>query len=326
MAGIIPNVALVNNFDANGFLMSGALLRIYEAGTLNEVVAYKDSALTTGQEHPWPIVADAAGRLPMFWVDDGQYRVRLSSSDGSFIAYDIASIAAMGEASGEGGGGGGVSSEVVYQTGDLKPRYGTGVHAGFVRGNGRTIGSASSGASERAAADTQSLFEHLWAASPDAILPVSGGRGASAAADFLANKTIALPDFRGCPIVGLDDMGNSAAGRLTTATFSTSGQGPTVLGALGGSQTQTLTQAQLPAFKPAITITDPGHEHDVNNIGVALIQNVGPGAQFGVLALGNTTTEPATTGITAALTDNLGSGEGHSNVQPSRLATIYIKL
>src|SRR5690606_21344421 len=93
------------------------------------------------------------------------------------------------------------SVELLFRTGDLKQRYGTGTHSGWVRANGRTIGSASSGATERANADCEALFEHLWGA--DTNLSVSGGRGANAASDWAANKTIALPDFRDRVIVGL---------------------------------------------------------------------------------------------------------------------------
>jgi len=63
------------------------------------------------------------------------------------------------------------------------PFYGTGVRSGFVRANGRTIGSATSGATERANADAQALFEYLW--NTDANLAVSTGRGASSNADWV---------------------------------------------------------------------------------------------------------------------------------------------
>ena len=63
--------------------------------------------------------------------------------------------------------------------------------------DGKTIGSASSGATARANADTEALFTKLWAF-PEASVPIytSAGlastRGASAAADFAAGKRIAL--------------------------------------------------------------------------------------------------------------------------------------
>lgn len=64
---------------------------------------------------------------------------------------------------------------------------------GWVLMNDGTIGNAASGATTRANADTENLFIELWNSCSDTNCPVSGGRGASAAADFAANKTIQLP-------------------------------------------------------------------------------------------------------------------------------------
>lgn len=69
--------------------------------------------------------------------------------------------------------------------------------AGWLLIDGKTIGNAASGATSRANADTAALFAELWAF-PAASTPIfdSAGavstRGASAAADFAANKRIAL--------------------------------------------------------------------------------------------------------------------------------------
>lgn len=74
---------------------------------------------------------------------------------------------------------------------------------GYLKANGNTIGSASSGATARANADTSALFTVLWDNLTNAVLPIqdsSGAastRGASAAADFAANKRLPLPDMRG---------------------------------------------------------------------------------------------------------------------------------
>src|SRR5258706_4731180 len=89
---------------------------------------------------------------------------------------------------------------------------------GAVRCNALTIGSPTSGATELAANATASLYAFLWNNLSNTVCPVSGGRGVSAAADFVANKAIGLPDMRGNVPAGLDDMGNSAASRLTSLT------------------------------------------------------------------------------------------------------------
>jgi hypothetical protein len=55
-----------------------------------------------------------------------------------------------------------------------------------------TIGNTSSGATTRANADCLNLFTVLWENVNNTYAPVSGGRGASASADWNANKTIKL--------------------------------------------------------------------------------------------------------------------------------------
>ena len=80
-------------------------------------------------------------------------------------------------------------------------------HSGYLLLDGRTIGSAASGASSRANADVANLYSYLWNNVADAYAAVSGGRGASAAADFAANKTLQLPDFRGYSPVGKAAIG-----------------------------------------------------------------------------------------------------------------------
>ena len=184
------------------------MIYFIQAGTTSTPQnAYQDSDLTI--PHSNPITLDSAGRVPQFYLADGSIKIRLTDSSGvqQLVADNILVI---GPSSGSGGGGS-VDATTVLATGDVKVRYGTGALSGFVRANNRTIGSATSGATERANADCQALFEYLWDA--DGNLTVSTGRGASANADWSANKTIALPDCRGGVIAGLDGMGAPAVGR-----------------------------------------------------------------------------------------------------------------
>lgn len=58
------------------------------------------------------------------------------------------------------------------------------------------------------------------------------------------STTFALPDLRGRIPGGKDNMGGSAASRLTTGG---SGVNGATLGAVGGAETHTLTNAQLPS-------------------------------------------------------------------------------
>lgn len=153
---------------------------------------------------------------------------------------------------------GGPSNATETPTGALNAYVGTTAPSGWVRANGRTIGNASSSATERANADTETLFNLLWDSFSNTILVIqdSAGtptsRGVSAAIDYAANKRLPLPDLRGRALFGLDDMGNTAASRLGTIITTA-----TTNGASGGTETHTLTMTEMPAH----THTGPSHTH-----------------------------------------------------------------
>lgn len=324
-AGTIP-FSLSQQFDSLGKPLANCFFYTIQAGTTSTPQsAYQDSALSLPQ--PNPMRCDASGRLPQFFLADGLIKVRITDKNGVAQAYPngangIDNIQVIGP-SGGGGGGGTVDPTTILATGDLKVSYGTGVLSGFVRANGRTIGSSTSGATERANADTQALFQYLWGA--DANLAVSGGRGASAAADYAANKTITLPDWRGRALAGLDDMGNSAAGRLTATYFGTAA---TALGAAGGAESRTLTIAQLPVITPSGAVTVSSQARVGVTTGFAgggatqaLVPN-GSGNQ----ANNNTTSIPIDTNGATFTGNSIGSGSAHAIASPMMLATIYLKL
>ena len=79
--------------------------------------------------------------------------------------------------------------------------YDTTVPSGWLYLDDGTIGSAASGATSLASAEAQALYTLLWekVSSPtaNAYCSVSGGLGASALADFTANKPLTLPYSRG---------------------------------------------------------------------------------------------------------------------------------
>ena len=258
-AGTLP-LALAQQIDINGQPLAGCQVTFYVAGTVATLQNnYADFGLTTPQANP--LACDQTGRIPMFWLADGLIHVRLTDSFGSPIIDTTMQV--LGPSSGGGGGGGTVDPTSIMATGDIKAKYGTGPLAGFVRANGLTIGSSVSGATERANADTQALFIYLYGVDPNLV--VSGGRTGNALNDFNANKTIAMPDWRGRGIGALADMGNSATTILTSAYFGTD---PTVLGAIGGSQNVGLVAAQLPPHTHNVSGTtgndSPDHTHFVS--------------------------------------------------------------
>lgn len=210
---------------------------------------------------------------------------------------------------------------VPIPTGVMLPYGATTAPTGWVRCNARTIGNASSSATERANADTETLFTFLWTNYSDSVCAVSSGRGISAAADFAASKTITLPDLRGRGFFGLDDMGNSAASRLGTVITN-----QTTNGATGGSETVTLTEAQMPQHNHTATVNDPGHAHAQTVTSGSGTTGPATGGGFTAYAFdGAENTGTATTGITVSIA-NKGSGEAHSNMPPAFLTTFIIKL
>ncbi len=146
-------------------------------------------------------------------------------------------------------------------TASWQPKWPTGISleytgsvapAGFVLEEGGTIGSAMSSATERANDDTEALFTHLWNELADAQAPVSGGRGASAAADWAADKTITVPDHRGRMGIGVGQGPDTAEG---------GGAGITrVMGEKNGKEEHTLVIAEMPAHthKYGNAIGQPG--------------------------------------------------------------------
>lgn len=127
------------------------------------------------------------------------------------------------------------------------------------------------------------------------------------------STTFNLPDLRGRVAVGRDDMNASAANRMTSGGSGITG---TSLGASGGTETHTLTTAQLAAHNHGVT--DPGHAHTLG-----FLQGGGNFSGGGNPFVGsNQNTGSATTGIT---TQNNGSGSAHQNTQPSLILNYIIK-
>lgn len=312
-----------------GEILAGAKAYFLAADSNEAITVYADYSL--GTELPNPVEANGLGVFPPVFFDqeDSFYRQRITDADGVIISgTDVGILPIISP----GGGGGGsevpVDPNSLWKTGDVKHRLGTGVHAGWVRANARTIGSATSGATERANADAQPLFEHLWQNFSDTLCPVSGGRGATSAEDWAANKTIQLPDFRGISLAGLDDMGNSAAGRLTAASFAAAGNSPTTLGAKGGAEQTTLSEAQLPVINFSATASQGTHHHDIlGELDSGTAGQYVSGNSSGNMNGGHKTQDASAGPITVSITPpSIGGGAAHPNVQPTALVTLYIRL
>jgi hypothetical protein len=201
------------------------------------------------------------------------------------------------------GGGGSVDPNALFATSDIKVAFDDAPRAGYVRCNGKTIGSSGSGATERAALDAQSLFIKLW---PYANIAVSGGKGANALADFNAGKQLTLPNCAGRSLSGMDDLGNGAQGVLTASSVTT----PSVIGGIGGFEKRTLVKANVPSY----VLTGGAGNVAVSGTTGGMLANVA----ITITGSGNTGTESQTHTHNAADATNkaqaVSPGSGINNV------------
>ena len=298
--------------DNRGRPRIGAVAEFFLASTTTPIVVYLDEGLTTPATDD--IVTDGNGIWPVIFIDDELlfYRYRTKTGPAGAVLSDLIKVPAYGPAWWTAAAPPVVDTTAYLTTGDIFFRPGSTARPGSVRCNGRNIGNASSGATERANADTQALFIYLWGEA--ASYPVSGGRGATAAADFAANKTIGLPDGRGRVPVGIDTMGNTASGRMPTATGANIG---------GGVTSVTLTIAQMPSHDHGgIVDGSGGHEHFYDKAGSTSVNAAGTPINGGGFASTSTTGGGAHShGIFSQ-----GGGAAHANDQPWISTGWFIKL
>lgn len=181
-----------------------------------------------------------------------------------------------------------ISTQATFKTGMASLYLGgvSDIPTGWVMMDDGSIGSAASGATTRANADTEALYTLLWNNVIDTWAPVATGRGASAAADFAADKAMTLPL----------QLGRSLATSGAGATLTTR-----VLGETLGEEDHQLTVAQLSA-----------HTHVSSAQGSASTRPVGTGVP-----------EAATNG---ASTGSTGSDTPHNTMQPTSFWNVIIKL
>lgn len=197
----------------------------------------------------------------------------------------------------------------AWRTGDAKLTFQTSAEAGWIMANDGSIGSAASGATTRANADTLSLYTLLWNNVTNTWAPVSGGRGASASADFSANKTLTIPRVLGRAIA-ISGSGASLSARA--------------LGEFLGAETHTLSASEsgLPAHLHAAgtlagTVTNVG----MNATGGALTHHVTDSAADEAATAASVTISGSTGTVSAA-----AASSAHPNMQPSSFWNATIKL
>lgn len=136
------------------------------------------------------------------------------------------------------------------------------------------------------------------------------------------STTFNVPDLRGRAPIGKDDMGGSAASRVTTAGSGVDGG---TLGATGGAQNVTIAAGNLPQL--SVMITDPGHTHATSpvtpDVGTAVIgQPTATGAGTSVANVTSLSISTASTGISA--TANTGGANTALNKVPPVIVLSFI--
>jgi microcystin-dependent protein len=138
------------------------------------------------------------------------------------------------------------------------------------------------------------------------------------------STTFNLPDKTG----RVSAMKEAAATRLTSSFF---GGNSTLMGAVGGAESHTLTIAEMPTHQHSVFLKDPAHAHPNSSFG-------GTGTQFGTAGGGFQNAVPtqlASTGITIGSTsgtanDNqtalAGSGAAHAIVQPTIICNYILRI
>jgi len=184
-----------------------------------------------------------------------------------------------------------------FSAGDLKLTLKSVADAGWLMMNDQTIGDTSSGATF-ADASAKALYVIVYNAVSDTYAPVTGGRGASAAADWAAQKKMAL---------------TKVLGRALAVAGAGSGLTSRALGLTVGEETHVLTIPELPTVTPAGTIS--GGTVPAGTTGS------GGGAIFNLNASGTATVSAQTFTGTP-----FGSGTAHNNMQPSSFINMMIKL
>lgn len=205
-----------------------------------------------------------------------------------------------------------VASQIAatdFTTGDVKLTIKTVADPNWIMMDDGTIGDATSGAGY-ANVNAQALFTLIWTNIPDTWAPVTGGRGANAAADWAAHKPIKLP---------------RALGRALAAAGSGAGLSARVLGAFMGEEVHSPTIAEMMGH--GHSVTDPGHYHNLSsnaNIQASYATFDG-GSSYNVSLWGGyfSTTQSQSSGVSVV---PYGSSQAFNQMQPTTFLNVMIKL
>lgn len=233
------------------------------------------------------------------------------------------------------GGAGWVQDPGQVPTGTPVAAVSTTIPYGYVSANGTTIGNGSSNATGRANADTQFLFALIWGSCSNTICPIytstgaASTRGASAAADYAANKALAVWNMNGSALMGADSQNGTTSTNLVNVPVTSGSRG--VPGSILGENLHPLVAAEIPTITSVNISTLNWNAANGNPIfnsnGNVLTFNVTPGGGAdGVQpGTGRLNTVQANPGQVAVQSNNTGSGS-HNTVPRSTIVYWNLKL
>lgn len=137
------------------------------------------------------------------------------------------------------------------------------------------------------------------------------------------STTFNLPDLRGRVPAGADNMGGTAANRLTSA----SGMGSGLISQVGGAETHILLSTEMPAHSHGVT--DPQHSHAVSGGVFGGSDPAGgstPSAGGSQVFPKNNVAIALAAASTGISIQNTGGGAAHAIVQPTLVCSYIMRV
>lgn len=134
------------------------------------------------------------------------------------------------------------------------------------------------------------------------------------------STTFTIPDMRGRLPAGKDNMGGSAANRLTSTTMTPDGN---TLGAVGGSQTHTLIDDELPSITPTLNSLTLS-QTTFSGVVTPGTTGAASAADFTAFQASQFASIGAPT-LSSATISSFGSDDPHNNVQPTVITNYILK-
>lgn len=353
-AALLPN-GIQYFMDNNGKPLSNGKVYFYTPSTTTPKTTWTDAAETTPQANP--VVLGISGRPTNPIYGDGSYRQVVKDQFNNTIwDFNTAST-------GSGGGSSPTATGDGDLVGTIKPWAGMTAPNQYAFTYGQEVSRTTYATLFTAITSTQNVFctsgspiltgladtTNFWIGmtveigclaagnstvvaktSSSVTLASNANVSTSVSATFFpwgrgnGSTTFNLPDFRGVPIAGNNNMGGVASSNLTTTYFGATD--PNSSGALGGSQSKVLLTANLPSYTPSGTI---GVTNTTTTAGaVAGFPTVTSGAPTTTGWASGTGTNLLSGGVTAAFTGTAqgGTSTAFSIVQPTRTSNYIIKI